>query len=341
MDSNTEITSSTALENITRGEIDIAINTAKKFPRSIQAFRQKAMTMATSDAETAASCFYKLPRGGTPIEGPSIRLAEIVASAWGNLRFGARIVEEGDRFVIAQGVAHDLEANVSNTVEVRRRITDRNGKRFNDDMIGVTCNAACSIALRNAIFKTIPFTYAKQIFEQAKKTAVGDTKTIGERRRTMFGEFGKMGVTPEQILLFVNKPSIEDVGLAEIELLLGVFTAIKDGDTTVDEQFPAPIKPAKTETNGVTLAAADPAPAQPAATGTPKQTPLQRFFVLDAQVKKQFGKDAARDLMGPLSNTFPSKLQPEQIESLIAVFEAKLNPATQESAPYAAADHAE
>ena len=50
--------------------------------------------MATIDAEVAGSCFYKLSRGGKTIEGPSVRLAEIVASAWGNLKFGARIIDE-------------------------------------------------------------------------------------------------------------------------------------------------------------------------------------------------------------------------------------------------------
>ena len=228
----------TLMGDITRAETDVAISTAKAFPRSVARFRQDAMTMATIDAEVAASCFYRLSRGGKTIEGPSVRLAEIVASAWGNLKFGARIVSEDDRYVVAQGVAHDLEKNVQNTVEVRRRITNKDGMKYSDDMIAVTCNAACSIALRNAIFKTIPFTYAKTIFEQAKKTAIGDVKTVGLRRQQMVEAFGKMGVTLEMVLTLVGKVSIEDVGLGEIETLVGVFTAIKEGDTTIEEQFP-------------------------------------------------------------------------------------------------------
>lgn len=53
----------------------------------------------------------------------------------------------------AQGVFHDLERNVAITYEVRRRIVDKNGRRYKPDMIGVTANAACSIALRNAILR--------------------------------------------------------------------------------------------------------------------------------------------------------------------------------------------
>lgn len=238
-----------AIAELNRSEIDMQVATAKKWPRSLEKFRQDALSMATADKETAASCFYKLKRtskdgDSSYIEGPSVRLAEIIASSWGNLRFGARIITEDNRFVIAQGVAYDLERNVSNSIEVSRRITDRNGKRFGDDMIAVTKNAACSIALRNAIFKTVPFTYAKQIFEQAKRTAVGDVKTIGERRAAMISAFQKMRVSQAQLLEYCEKPSLEDLGLSEIEDLIGVFQAIKDGETTIEEQFHAKAKAA-------------------------------------------------------------------------------------------------
>jgi hypothetical protein len=51
-----------ALEQIARGEIDIQITTARRFPRSIEQFQKKALSMATIDEETAASCFYVLPK---------------------------------------------------------------------------------------------------------------------------------------------------------------------------------------------------------------------------------------------------------------------------------------
>src|SRR4051812_48501652 len=74
----------------TRAEVDIQISTAKRYPRSIRNFKQQALEMATFDEETAEGCFYSLPRGGKPIEGPSARLAEIVLSAWGNVRADAK-----------------------------------------------------------------------------------------------------------------------------------------------------------------------------------------------------------------------------------------------------------
>jgi len=224
------------------GEIDIQIRTAKRYPRSIAKFRQDALSMATADATIASSCFYKLKRksregGEAIIEGPSVRLAEIVANAWGNLRFGARIIHETDKEVTAQGMTHDLEKNVCVMIEVGRRITTRDGRRYSDDMVQVTKNAACSIALRNAIFKVVPFTYAKFIYDKAKETAVGKAKTLKERRQEMVNQFAKMSVDVADILGLVEKASLEDIGLTEIETLIGVWNAIHDGDTTVEAQF--------------------------------------------------------------------------------------------------------
>jgi hypothetical protein len=55
----------------------------------------------------------------------------------------------------------------------------------------------------------------------------------------MIEYFGKMGVEPKRILWLLNKPSVEDIGIDDMQLLIGLTTAIKDGDTTVDEAFPS------------------------------------------------------------------------------------------------------
>ncbi len=224
---------------IDRSDVDIQIATAHRYPRSISRFKQAALAMATSDEDTAASCFYKLSRGGKEIEGPGVRLAEIVGSAWNNLRYGSRIIGEDDKWVIAQGMAHDLETNVAMTIEVRRRITDKYGKKYSDDMVAVTANAACAIALRNAIFKVVPKTFVDSIYESAKKVAIGDATTLASRRQKALEYFQKMGVSLDRILAVLGKIGLEDIDLKDLETLTGLKTAIKDGDTTIEAAFPA------------------------------------------------------------------------------------------------------
>jgi hypothetical protein len=227
---------------ITKAEIDTQIATARQFPRSIKKFRTEMLDMVQLTEKIAEECIYALPRDGKTIEGPSARFAEVAASAWGNCRAGARVVAEENEFVVAQGVFHDLERNVAITYEVKRRITGRDGRRYKPDMIGVTANAACSIALRNAILKGIPKAFWSEMYDAARKAAIGDVKTLANKRAEMTGYFQKMGVTPEMICSVLNVAGVEDIGLDELVTLKGVATAIKEGDTTVEQAFPVPGK---------------------------------------------------------------------------------------------------
>ena len=237
----------TFVESQAKGEVDTQIVTAKKFPRSMKQFKERALSLVTLDEDTAASCFYVLPArkggDGRSIEGPSARLAEIVAGSWGNLRAQACVVDDDGEFITAQGRCWDLETNVAVSVDVRRRIVDKYGKRYSADMVNTTANAACSIALRNAVFKVVPMAIVKPIYEQARSVAIGDATTLVKRRGDAVAYFGKLGVTTERLLASLERASLEDVTIDDLTTLTGLRTAIKDGDTTIDEAFPPLEKP--------------------------------------------------------------------------------------------------
>lgn len=227
------------VEQLNRSEIDMQIATAKKYPRSIKVFQDNAKALATSSEQVASECFYTLPRGGKNLEGPSARLAEIVMSCWGNCRGGVRSLGEDDKNVILQGVFHDLERNIAVTTEVRRRITTKQHVRFNDDMVTMATNAGCSIALRNAVFKGIPKAFWQPIYEAARRCAIGDVQTLAARRDSMLAYFAKMGVSVEQILQLLERAAVDDIDGENLATLKGLATAIKDGDTTIEQVFKA------------------------------------------------------------------------------------------------------
>jgi len=238
----TQVLAVPVVESLARGEIDIQIRTAKSFPRKVPECQRRAIELATLDEETAAACLYALPRAGKKIEGGSIRLAEILASAWTNLRIGSRVIDDADpKHVTSQAVCHDLETNVSYTVEKKRRITDKNGRRFNDDMIVTTANAAVSIAMRDAIFRAVPKAYWKTVQDAAKRVVVGDATTLNERRHKALDAFAKMGVFPDRLLAAIERDSIEEITSDDLAELLGVFQAIRDGEVSVDAAFPEPV----------------------------------------------------------------------------------------------------
>lgn len=236
-----EIVEPTALESMERAAIDVQIATAKKYPRVLSSVKQNMLSFATLDEETAASCFFTLPgrKGGDgkPIQGPSIRMAEIAISCFQNLRAGARVIADDGKQITAQGVCHDLQNNVCISVEIKRRVTKQNGARYSDDMVVMTGNAACAIALRNATFKVVPLALVRPVYEAAKRTAIGDSKTLVERRSLAVDHFIKMGIAKEKIFAAIQVKSIEDITLEHLETLQGFRTAIKDGETSIDEVF--------------------------------------------------------------------------------------------------------
>lgn len=232
---------------LNRSEIDQQVATAHRFPRSVKRFLDEAMQMVTLNEAIANDCIYAIPRDGKTIEGPSARMAEVILSAWGNSRAGARVIDDRGDFVVAQGVFHDLERNVAITYEVQRRITGANGKRYKPDMIGVTANAACSIALRNAVLKGVPKAFWGSIYEAARKTVMGDIKTLANRRADAVAAFQKFGVSADKICAKLEVAGIEDIGLEHLVTLRGLLTAIKEGDTTPEDAFSAggPATPAQ------------------------------------------------------------------------------------------------
>lgn len=209
-------------------EVDVQIATAKRWPRNIKAVMVEAETQACLDEDTAAAMSYALPRGGKTLDGPSVRLAEIFASSWGNLRLDSHILEADATHVTAEAMCWDLEKNVAIRSQVKRPIVDKYGKRYSLDMITTTGNAAASVAFRNAVFRVIPRAYVDNIRRKALAVSLGNASNIVEMRTKAFEAFHRFGVTDAQILETLGKPSIENVDVDDIAKLRGYFTSIKD-----------------------------------------------------------------------------------------------------------------
>lgn len=236
-------------------QIDQQIATARKYPRQLKKVAEKITTLATIDEETAASCSYALRRSGKDIIGESVRFVELALAAWGNVRCGSRIVGESEdgRWIEAEGFCHDLETNVSRSCMVRRRITDKWGRRYNEDMIQTTGNAAASIALRNAALSVIPRAFLRPAWLQARELALGRGKTHQERREAAFSWLQKLDpwITEERILARCGKASIEDVTTHDLEVLRSLGAAVKADERSAEEAFPDQPEP---EHEGVSVA---------------------------------------------------------------------------------------
>lgn len=237
-----EIKQAEMLQALNKSEVDIQISTAKQWPRNLPDVLNQIATYATMDAETAEDCFYALRRGGDVIEGVSVRMAEIIAGAWGNMRVQTRIIGNDGKTITAQGVCHDLETNIAVLVEVKRRITDKQGRTYSEDMQVVTGNAASAIAFRNAVLKVVPKAVTKKVIDEVKQVALGKSIDLETGRQNALANYKKRGVTEQMIFDYLGITKREEIDREKLFTLKATLNAINEGTVTIEDEF---IKPAK------------------------------------------------------------------------------------------------
>lgn len=251
-----------AIMAIEKAEIDMQIATARKYPRSLEVFKKRALEMVSLDEETAESCIYRRPVGLDPdtgkqkvVEGESIRLAEIVAACYGNCRSGSMIIEMTPRYVKARGFAHDLETNNANTSEVVESTVNKKGMPYSERQRAVVAKVALAKAQRDAIFKIIPKALCRPIREQARKVAIGSAETLNLRRQKALDWAKSLKIFDKpldmaRVFYVLGVKGADDIGLDELETLTGLRTAVRDEGTSVDEAFPPIPLPAGEEEVG-------------------------------------------------------------------------------------------
>ena len=236
-------------------EVQASMIIAKRFPRDETAAFSRLMR-ACKRTGLADAALYEYERGGTKVEGPSIRLAEAAAQAWGNLTFGVTEVEQrkdgmGVGESVVEAYCHDLETN---TRQVKRfhvphvRDTRAGRKMLTDarDIYETVANQGAR-RLRACILGVIPGDVIDSAVSECNKTLAGqNSEPLADRIRKMVTVFGELGVTPAAIEAKLNH-KVDACSENEVAKLRKTFQALKDGMTTTAEQFPALVTAEKKE----------------------------------------------------------------------------------------------
>ena len=111
------------------------VEMSKKYPRDIAEFKEESKMLAVSTYDTAKSCIYLRPVGRkdgkqTFAEGPSVRLAEILQSSYGNLWVVSKVLSITDDTVTAEGIVMDLQKNIVVRREKSKSIINSMGNRY-------------------------------------------------------------------------------------------------------------------------------------------------------------------------------------------------------------------
>lgn len=213
---------------------------AKRFPRDAAAAFDKVMS-SCSRPTLAAQATYSYPRAGETISGPSIRLAEELARAWGNIDFGIRELSQRDGVSEMQAYAWDLETNVmssQNFTVKHERHTKQGVKRLVDprDIYELTANQA-GRRLRARILAILPPDLVEGALDRCRATLVGaanpkDTSKVAG----LLKAFARYGVTQQHIEARLGH-KIEAITAEELADLINIGNSLKDNMSSPAEWF--------------------------------------------------------------------------------------------------------
>lgn len=257
-----------------RGQIQVA----QMFPRDVAAARAELMDECDV-FEFAQVAFYAVPRAGGTVTGPSIRMAEACASAYGHMEWGHRELSRGDGKSEVEVYAWDKQKNNRRLRQItvdHFRDTKNGPVRLRDskDIDDKIANIA-SKQMRGAILALVPKSFVEAASARCKATlAGGGGVSLKQRIEKMTDAFAKLGVTADSLKKHLKK-ALSEINGDDIADLTAIYNAIKGGDRIADhfgvEDDEQPEQSDTTKALAKTAqAAAAAAPADAAA--TPKKT---------------------------------------------------------------------
>jgi hypothetical protein len=261
-------------------EAQAAIAIAKRFPRNQIECMDKILNACTRQS-LAESALYTYFRGGTDITGPSIRLAEAIAQAWGNLDFGIRELEQKNGASTVEAYAWDMESNTRQTkiFQVKHwRSTKKGGYQLSDprDIYEHIANNAAR-RLRACILGVIPGDVVEAAVNQCNLTLKTKADVTPERIANLLEKFSAFGVTKKQIEERIQR-RIDAITPALMVSLGKIYNSLKDGMSAPADWF-TPGESAKTDKKG-TDGLKDKLKGQKKADKKTEPTPLEKYAAL-------------------------------------------------------------
>ncbi|PAE20535.1 hypothetical protein CHH80_11020 [Bacillus sp. 7504-2] len=231
-------------------EVKGQIFMAKQFPRNIFHAEQRILD-ACKRPSLAQTAVYRYPRGKQVVEGPSIRLAEVLAQNWGNLSYGIKELEQREGESVAMAFCWDLETNVRQekvfTVPHSRKANGKITKLTDPrDIYELVANNGAR-RVRSCILGVIPGDIVEAAVAECNNTLKGNNNgPLKDRIANALTAFkNQHKVTQEmiEVRFGYNADAFTEVDYLE---LIKIFNSLKDGMSKVDDWFD---KKAKKESN--------------------------------------------------------------------------------------------
>ena len=284
------------VEAAKRAEIQTRTTVALARPRDPLDVRAK-MLAAAQRPKFAEQAEYALPRSGKTIVGATIRFAEECKRAMGNLICGIDVIHDDADLKIVRVSIADMEVNnydyqditITKTME-RKQPKDSDeilSKRTNSSgqtVYTVVCpegelavKQAAQVARvkRNLILQATPGDIIEEALAEARHTCQNrDAKDpAGATKRIADAFADDLRVTPSDLAKYLGHP-LSQCSPMELDDLRGIYSALKDGDTTWSQIIGERIKPEGSATEKATAKVQEALAGQKEKRAYTKRTPV-------------------------------------------------------------------
>lgn len=231
-------------------EVQAAIVVAQQCPRSIQNAIAE-MRASCSRPGLAERAFYRFPRAGGAVTGPTVHLARELARCWGNVQYGIaelRRDDDGAGQSEMQAFAWDVQTNTRSVQtfivpHVRDKRKDgKDGKDVIEPLVStrdIYENNANNGArrVRQAIFSILPTWFTEEAQEICHKTlADGGGKSLPQRIADAIAAFAGLGVTADQLETKLDRKSDKWTD-HDVAQLIVIFKSLQRGEISKDVEF--------------------------------------------------------------------------------------------------------
>lgn len=232
-------------------EVQAAMMLARSNPRDQRSAMDRILNACTRPS-LAEAAVYSYAKGGSSVQGPSIRLAEAIAQNWGNMQFGLRELSQANGESTVQAYAWDVETNTRREITFQvphiRYTRSRGNTRIEDprEIYELVANQG-SRRLRACILAVIPGDVTEAAVNQCDVTMNARADTSPEAVTKLVRAFAEYGVSKDQIEKRIQR-RLDAIQPAQIVHLRKVYASLKDGMSVAEEWFDSDTKSGATET---------------------------------------------------------------------------------------------
>ncbi len=220
-------------------EVQAGMIIAKKFPRDPVVATDRILNACTRPL-LAEKAVYEYGKGGQDVSGPSIRLAEVLAQNWGNMRCGVIEVSRGVGISECLAYATDLETNFGDEkrFQVRHVIDTKGGGRAAKDEreiyelianMGARRKRACIMAV-------IPGDVQEAAVRQCEITLATKVQITDELKQSLVDKFATFSVTKEMLEKRIQR-RLDAITPGMVVNLGKIYNSLKDGMSIASEWF--------------------------------------------------------------------------------------------------------